>query len=147
MHIIALTRAERAPNPGGDHAEGQGKPWHRTRDGEDAMPTTDPIFNKPTISTLRYFRRGHERDPAAFWLADTNRNVPPGRIVRLVKAGLLERCDRPGSFDLFRITAEGLRLLGEQYQDRDAWEHRPAISLAWNAELAGRHLDNLAEIA
>ena len=70
-----------------------------------------PIFNKSTLSTLRYFRRGYERDPAMFWLADTNRNIPPGRIIRLVKHGLLQRCDRDGSRDLFRITAEGLAVL------------------------------------
>lgn len=65
------------------------------------------MTSKADLSTLRYFQVGYERDPTAFWLADTNRKRPPLRVVKLANRGLLERCDTPGSFDLFRLSEAG----------------------------------------
>jgi hypothetical protein len=66
-------------------------------------------MSKVDTATLIYFRRGHDRDPGQFWLADTNRQNPPLRVIKLANRGLLERASWCG--DLFRITAAGLAAL------------------------------------
>lgn len=64
-------------------------------------------FNKSALHTLGYFRRGYERDPAMFWLADDH--TPFRRLVALKADGLLEQPEHP--LDLWRITPAGLALL------------------------------------
>lgn len=64
------------------------------------------VLTRSAVSTLRYFRRGHDLNPELFYLVDDR--TPRRRINALVRAGYLENCRMPGASDLYRITPTGL---------------------------------------
>ena len=58
-------------------------------------------------ATLRYFKRGYDRDPLRFWITE----APFANLRVLLTAQLIEMQDPPNS-DLYRITEAGLSVLG-----------------------------------